>query len=47
MSHNANNMYPLNMSEVIGPLQSQIVGLQLQPLQQPTLNSTKIFDTTN
>ena len=40
-------MHPLNMSELIGSLQSQILGLQKQPLQQSTLNSIKIFDATN
>ena len=38
---NTPNMYPLNTSELIGSLQSQIIGLQLQPLQQSTLNSIK------
>ena len=47
MSHNTNNMHPLNMSELITLLQSQIIGLQLQLLQQSTLNSIKIFDGTN
>ena len=48
--HNASNtpnMYPLNTSELIGSLQSQIIGLQLQLLQQSMLNSTKMFDDTN
>ena len=40
-------MYPLNTSELIGSLQSQIIGLQLQPLPQSTLNSIKMFDSTN
>ena len=40
-------MYPLNTSELIGSLQSQIIGLQSQPLQQSTLNSVKMFDGTN
>ena len=40
-------MHPLNTSELIGLLQSQIIGLQLQLLQQSTLNSIKIFDSTN
>ena len=39
--HIANDMYPLNTSELIGSLQSQIKGLQSQPLQQSTLNSIK------
>ena len=47
MPHNANNMYPLNMPELIGSLQSQIIGLQSQLLQQSTLNSIKTFDGTN
>ena len=40
-------MYPLNMSELIGSLQSQIIGLQSLLLQQATLNSIKMFDGTN
>ena len=40
-------MYPLNTSELIGYLQSQIIGLQVQLLQQATLNSIKTFDGTN
>ena len=40
-------MHPLNMSELIGSLPSQIIGLQPQALQQSTLNSIKIFDGTN
>ena len=47
MPHNANDMHPLNMSELIGSLQSQIIGLQLQLSQQSTLNSIKTFDGTN
>ena len=39
-------MYPFNTSELIGSLQSQIIGLQLQLLQQSTLNSIKMFDGT-
>ena len=34
-------MYPLNMSELIGSLQSQIIGFQSQLQQQATLNSIK------
>ena len=34
-------------SDLIGSLQSQILGLQTQALQQSTLNSIKIFDGTN
>ena len=45
--HIANNRYPLNISELIGSLQSQIIGLQSQPLQQLTLNSIKMFNGTN
>ena len=33
-----------NTSELIGSLQSQIIGLHLQPLQQAMLNSINIFD---
>ena len=40
-------MYPLNTSELIGSLQSQIIGLESQLLQQSTLNSIKMFDGTN
>ena len=47
MPHNATDMYPLNTSELIGSLQSQIIGLQVQPLQQSTLNSIIMFNGTN
>ena len=47
MSCNTNDMHPLNRSELIGSLQSQMLGLQTQPLQQSALNSIKIFDGTN
>ena len=47
MPHNATDMYPLNTSELIGSLQSQIICLQLKPLQQSILNSIKTFDGTN
>ena len=47
MPHNATDMYPLNTSELIGSLQSQIIGLQSQLLQQSTLNSIKMFDGSN
>ena len=47
MPHNANNMHPLNMSELTGSLQSQIIDLQSQLLQQSTLNSIKIFNGPN
>ena len=33
--------------KLIGLLQSQVLGLQTQPLQQSMLNSIKIFDGTN
>ena len=33
-----------NASDLIGSLQSQILGLQMQALQQSTLKSIKIFD---
>ena len=42
--HNAPNMSTLNILELIHPLQSQIIGFQLQPLQQATLNSINTFD---
>ena len=32
------------MSDILGSLQSLILGLQMHPLQQSTLNSIKIFD---
>ena len=35
------------MSDILGSLQSQILGLQMQLLQQSTLNSIKIFDSSN
>ena len=41
------DMHPLNMSQLIGLLQSQILGLQMHPLQQSMLNSIKIFNGTN
>ena len=47
MPCSTNDMHPLNMSEFIGSLQSQILGLQTHPLQQSMLNSIKIFDGTN
>ena len=47
MPHSTNDMHPLNMSELIGSLQSQILGLQTHPLQQSMLNSIKIFSGTN
>ena len=42
--HNSSNtpdMYPLNTSELIGSLQSQIIGLQSQSLQQTTFKFHK------
>ena len=44
MPHSTNDMHPLNTSELIGSLQSQILGSQTHPLQQSMLNSIKIFD---
>ena len=43
---NAPNVSTLNTSELISSLQSQIIGLQSQLLQQATLNSTNTFDGT-
>ena len=37
------DMYPSNTSDILGALQSQILGLQMHPLQQSMLNSIKIF----
>ena len=37
-------MSVFNTSELIGSLQSQIIGLHLQPLQQTTLNSITTLD---
>ena len=45
-SHNAPNMSSVNTLELIGSLQSKIIDLQLQPLQQATCNSINIFDGT-
>ena len=39
-------MSTLNTSDIIGSLQSQIIGLHSQPLQQATLNSINMFDGT-
>ena len=39
-------MSTLNTSDIIGSLQSQIIGLHSQPLQQATLNSINVFDGT-
>ena len=41
---NAINPQSPNASDLIGSLQSQILGLQMQALQQSLLNSIKIFD---
>ena len=35
------------MSDILGSLQSQMLGLQMHPLQQSTLNSIKIFHGSN
>ena len=39
-------MSTLNTSNIIGSLQSQVIGLHSQPLQQATLNSINTFDGT-
>ena len=39
-------MSTLNSSDIKGSLQSQIIGLHSQPLQQATLNSISMFDGT-
>ena len=44
--HNAPNMSTLDTLELIGALQSQIIGLHLQSLQQALLNSINTFDGT-
>ena len=41
--HSAHNMSMLNTLELIGSLQSQIIGLCSQPLQQATLTSINAF----
>ena len=41
------DMHPSNTSDMSGSLQSQILGLQMHPLQQPMLNPIKIFDVSN
>ena len=46
MQHNI-HMNPSNTSDILGSLQSQILGLQMHPLQPSTLNSIKIFDGSN
>ena len=46
MQHNI-DMHPSNTSDILGSLQSQILGLQMHPLQQSTLNSIKIFNGSN
>ena len=51
--HNISNMqcnvdmHSSNASDILGSLQSQILGLQIHLLQQSTLNSIKIFDRSN
>ena len=51
--HNTSNMqcnidmHSSNTLDILGSLQSQILGLQIHPLQQSTLNSIKIFDGSN
>ena len=44
---NTVNPQSLNVSDILGSLQSQILGLEMQALQQSTLNSIKIFDGSN
>ena len=44
---NAVNLQSPNASDILGSLQSHILGLQMQALQQSTLNSIKIFDGSN
>ena len=46
MQHNI-DVHPSNTSDILGLLQSQILGLQMQPLQQSTLNSIKIYNGSN
>ena len=46
MQHNI-NMHSSNTLDILGLLQSQLLGLQMQPLQQSTLNSIKIFNGSN
>ena len=46
MQHNT-DMHSSNTSDILGSLQSQLLGLQMQLLQQSTLNSIKIFDGSN
>ena len=47
MQQNPVSIQPSNTSDIIERLQSQILGLQMHPLQQSTLNSIKIFDGSN
>ena len=47
MQHSTSDMHPSNTTEILGLLQSQILGLQTHPLQQSMLNSIKIFDGSN
>ena len=44
---NAINPQSPDASDLIGSLQSQILGLQMQGIQQSTLNSIRIFDGSN
>ena len=41
------DIHSSNTSDILGSLQSQILGLQMHLLQQSTLNSIKIFDRSN
>ena len=40
-------MHSSNASDILGSLQSHVLGLQTHPMQQSTLNSTKIFNGSN
>ena len=44
MQHNTENIQPSNTSDILGSLQSKILGLQMHPLHQSTLHSIKIFN---
>ena len=46
MQHNI-DIHPPNTLDILGSLQSQILGLHMHLLQQSTLNSIKIFDGSN
>ena len=41
------DVHPSNTSDILGSLQSQILGIQMHLLQQSTLNSINIFDGSN